>query len=158
MRAIIHKVLSNTLVYTCALIVMAFLYVFPFTISFATSAVKIFLIWGGAIFLYDIIVNRVLFQKKIFWVVFAFFVVTGISALVNFRNGLMRNGVFTLYGGSPTAGPEAEGTAGAQESVHHRFCAHRDHFAGGAGIPCDFYNGCEIFLYGRGNRIHFRHV
>ena len=99
MRAIIHKVLSNTLVYTCALIVMAFLYVFPFTISFATSAVKIFLIWGGAIFLYDIIVNRVLFQKKIFWVVFAFFVVTGISALVNFRNGLMRNGVFTLYGG-----------------------------------------------------------
>lgn len=100
MRAIIHKVLSNTLVYTCALIVMAFLYVFPFTISFATSAVKVFLIWGGAIFLYDIIVNRVLFQKKIFWVVFAFFVVTGISALVNFRSSLMRNVVFTLYGGA----------------------------------------------------------
>ena len=100
MRAIIHKVLSNTLVYTCALIVMAFLYVFPFTISFATSAVKVFLIWGGAIFLYDIFVNRVFFQKKIFWVVFAFFVVTGISALVNFRSSLMRNVVFTLYGGA----------------------------------------------------------
>ena len=79
MRAIIHKVLSNTLVYTCALIVMAFLYVFPFTISFATSAVKVFLIWGGAIFLYDIIVNRVLFQKKIFWVVMLMMTCAGAS-------------------------------------------------------------------------------
>lgn len=98
MRVIMDKILANTLAYKGALIVMAFLYVLPFTNSFASEFLKVFLLWGGAIFLYDIFKKHVLFQKKIFWVVFLFLFITGISALLNFRQNFMRNAVFTLYG------------------------------------------------------------
>ncbi len=98
MRAIMDKILANTLVYKGALIVMAFLYVLPFTNSFASTFLKVFLLWGGAIFLYDVFVKHVVFQKKIFWIVFFFLFITGISALLNFRQNFVRNAVFTLYG------------------------------------------------------------
>lgn len=89
--------IEDTLIYKCCLIVMAFLYVFPATAQASQSLLKGMLLWGMVIITYDLVKNRDCLQRKGYWFIYAFVLLTGISTLVNCKNQLVRNVVYIVY-------------------------------------------------------------
>lgn len=88
---------ADTLIYKCALIVMAFAYILPITAGYVQGMMKAFLLWGAVIAAWDLVTKRACLQSRMYSLFYAFVVLTGISALAHFDQQLVRNAVYSLY-------------------------------------------------------------
>ncbi len=93
----VRRLMEDTLLYKCSLIIMGFLYVFPATTQTAQSVLKWTIPWGLVIITYDLIKKRDCLQRKGYWFIYAFVFLAGISVLVNYQNKLIRNIIYIIY-------------------------------------------------------------
>ena len=99
---LIKKLVIDTFVYKCVLIIMAFCYVLPITTSYTTGVLKVALIWGLIIFVCNIIKKHqnTCFQNVIrieYMLIGLFVFFAALSSVVNFQDRFIRNAVDVAY-------------------------------------------------------------
>ena len=98
----IKKLVDNILnaeVFKSVFLIAAFFYVFGFTGEFIAKFIKIFILWGGIIFLKDLFKNREILKNKKNLVLFGMMACVCISTLLNHNQRLIPNIISLLYMG-----------------------------------------------------------